>query len=473
MTAQKETGELKSMIGLEIHVQLDTKSKLFCSCPTQAEEPNSACCEICLGMPGSKPSLNESAVEMALKIALALNCKINNEFYFSRKTYFYPDLAKDFQITQYEIPLGEKGELALKAGKKIRITRAHLEEDPASLVHEGGIAGSNYSLIDYNRSGIPLVEIVTEPDFESPQEAREFLDLLLNLLNYLGVFVQGKNILKVDTNVSIKGFERVEVKNVTGFKAVEDALKFEIERQRQLIASGGKQARETRSFDEASGKTRSMRTKETEDDYGYIFEPDLAMVEVPEKKIAELKKSLPELPEQKIKRLVNEKGLGEYDARVIASDFALGKLFDEVSAKVDAKISAKFLTRDLLAILNHDGISLEESGVKAEWIAGLLKMLAEGKITNKIAKDAMIKAVAEKKNPAEIVKSQGLLKEIDSGELEKACREAVASNKAAAEDFSKGSEKALNFLVGQAMRSLNGKADAKELQKIILKLLKK
>lgn len=468
------SAELKPMIGLEIHVQLNTASKLFCSCPTQAEEPNSACCEICLGMPGSKPSLNENAVEMALKTALSFECKINREFYFSRKTYFYPDLAKDFQITQFEIPLGESGVLRLKAGKEVRIRRVHLEEDPAALVHESGISSSNYSLIDYNRSGIPLLEIVTEPDLESPEQAREFLDALLNTINYLGVFVQGKNVLKVDTNISIKGFERVEVKNVNGFKAVEDALKFEIERQRQLVSKGEKPARETRSFDEATGKTRSLRSKETEDDYGYIFEPDLPVVEVSEKKIQELKKALPELPGQKIKRLMKEKGLAEYDARVLSSSFSLGNLYDSVSKTVDARLAAKFLTRELLAILNHDAITLEDSGVDSEGMAKLLKMLQDNEITEKAAKEALIIAVAEKKSPENVVRERKLSKEsLDSKALENACGKAVSENPKAVEDFSKGSEKALNFLLGTAMRSLGGKADARELKKILEKILEK
>ncbi|MDO8648027.1 MAG: Asp-tRNA(Asn)/Glu-tRNA(Gln) amidotransferase subunit GatB [Candidatus Diapherotrites archaeon] len=437
------------------------------------DKPNSRVCEICLGMPGSKPSLNEKAVEMGLKVALALNCKINKEFFFSRKTYFYPDLAKDFQITQFEIPLGEKGSLNLKNGKTINITRVHLEEDPAALVHEAGISSSNYSLIDYNRSGIPLLEIVTDPDMETPEEAREFLDLLLNLLNYLNVFVLGKNVMKADTNVSMQGFERVEVKNVTGFKAVEDALKFEVERQTKLIAAGGKPIRETRSFDETTGKTRSLRTKETEEDYGYIFEPDLPVVEVSEEKIKKIKAELPELPEQKIKRIVKEKGLTEYEARVIVSDFELGKLFDEVSKKIDAKLSAKFLTRELLAILNHGNLSLAEAEIPAKKIISLLEFLQAGKINEKIAKETMIRIVSEKIDPLQYLSSQGLLSKLGGKELEEICKKIASENQKAAQDFANGSEKALNFLVGQAMRAAKGKADAKELQKIFEKTISK
>src|SRR3989344_4295540 len=242
-------GSVKAVIGLEIHIQLDTESKLFCSCPTRASAgPNTAVCEVCLGMPGSKPVLNKKAVDYALMVALALNCRANREFFFSRKTYFYPDLAKNYQTTQYEVPVGEAGFLEVD-GKRVRIRRVHLEEDPASLVHEGGVGKSAYSLVDYNRSGIPLVEIVTEPDMESPAQARRFLDTLLTTLNYLGVYAHGESVLKADCNISLKGGERVEVKNVTGFRAVEDALEAEFARQKVAVAAGERIVQHTRGFD--------------------------------------------------------------------------------------------------------------------------------------------------------------------------------------------------------------------------------
>jgi len=465
--------ELKPVIGLEIHVQLNTQSKLFCSCPTEAAEPNSACCEVCLGMPGSKPVLNKKAVEMALKVALALNCKVNEEFYFSRKTYFYPDMAKNFQITQYEIPIAVNGEVKLKGGKSIRIKRVHLEEDPAALVHEAGISQSNYCLIDYNRSGIPLIEIVTEPDLESPEEAREFLDSLLNLLRYLEVFVLGKNVLKADTNISIKGFERVEVKNVTGFKAVETALKSEIERQKGLINEGKKPVRETRAFDEVIGRTKSLRTKETEEDYGYIFEPDLPMIEIPKKELEEARKKLPELPEQKIKRLMKEKGLSEYDARVLSSSFELGKLFDEVSKKVDAKLAARFLSRELLAILNYNNKSLQDIENPERKITELLKLLQEQKIMEKAAKETMIKIVLENSEPLQVAGKMGWLAKMSEQELEKICDKVISENSKAVQDFKKGEQKALNFLLGQAARAAKGRAEPRLVKKIIEEKLKK
>ena len=264
----------KPIIGLEVHVQLSTESKLFCGCNSHAsEQPNSAVCQVCLGMPGSKPVLNKKAVDNALKIALALNCDINSEFFFSRKTYFYPDMSKNFQITQYEIPLGKNGFIVLKSGKKIRIRRVHLEEDPASLVHEGGLGQATATLIDYNRSGCPLVEIVTEPDISSPEEARQLLDHLLAILNYLNVFVLGKDILKVDSNVSIEGSERVEVKNVTGFRSVEKALAFEITRQLSVLAKGEKVKRHTMAFDEETQTKFKQEMKKYKLDSFYIHTP--------------------------------------------------------------------------------------------------------------------------------------------------------------------------------------------------------
>ena len=261
------------MIGLEVHVELNTKTKLFCSCPTKGnEEPNSRTCEVCLGHPGSKPVLNKKAVEFALKLCLALNCKINPELIFSRKSYFYPDMAKNYQITQYDIPLGKKGKLNLSSGKEIGITRVHMEEDPASLVHPGGMQQSSYVLVDYNRSGNPLVEIVTEPELSNAADARDFMKNLITILTYLEIFDENNNIIKADANISIKesGFVKAEVKNITGFKEIERALNYEIERQKKEVKEGKKLHQETRAWDSEKGLSFSLRKKETEEDYGYI-----------------------------------------------------------------------------------------------------------------------------------------------------------------------------------------------------------
>ena len=465
--------EKKAVMGLEVHVQFNTKSKLFCGCSTSEAEPNSHCCETCLGMPGSKPVLNKKAVDFALKLALALGCKVNNEFFFSRKTYFYPDLAKDYQITQFEIPVGEKGGVKLPSGKGIRIRRVHLEEDPAALVHESGLHSSAYSLIDYNRSGIPLCEIVTEPDFETPEECREFLDELLKTIEYLEVFEQGKNTLKVDSNVSIVGSERVEVKNISGFRFVEKALEYEIARQRKVLSEGKKVERETRSFDEKSLVTKRLRLKETEEDYGYIFDPDLVKTEVSEAHIAELKKSLPELHSQKAGRFGKEFGLDDYTSKVLSSDATLGRLFEETAKSVEPNLAAAFLTRELLAIANRAGQSLKELGIDADKISGLLKLLERGKVSEKNAKEAMIAYVNEKVAPLDYLKKNDLLNDAGEGDLDAAIAKVIAANGAAADDFRKGGEKALNYLVGIAMRELRGKADAKQLRERMVEALKK
>ncbi len=413
----------KILIGLECHVQLNTDSKLFCSCPTkpETEEPNSSCCEICLGMPGSKPMLNKKALDFALKVALALNCTINKKFFFSRKTYFYPDMSKNFQITQYEIPVAEKGFLQLQSGKKIRLRRIHLEEDPAALIHESGMLSSNYTLVDYNRSGIPLIEIVTEPDVSSPQEAREFLDQLTTILSYLEVFDFESGTLKADCNVSIEGNERTETKNVTGKRNVEKALAFEAERQLKLVSEGKKIVRETRAFDEKTLSTKATRKKETEEDYGYIFEADLTGFELTKEEIEKTKKSLPELHLAKEKRLVEQFHLPEYDAKVIASSKFASGLFEEFAKTVDARLAGVFVSRDLASIAHHENKELEEISerINTKQLAELLRLFEQGKINEKTLKEAAIAQVTQKKNPVDFVKEKNLFKEMQETELEK------------------------------------------------------
>ncbi len=464
--------ERKPIIGLETHVQLDTVSKLFCACSTNAAEPNSSTCPVCLGMPGSKPVLNRKAVEFALRIAVALNCIINSQFFFSRKTYFYPDMAKNYQITQYEVPVGVNGFVQLKSGKKIRIRRIHLEEDPAALVHDAGISASRHSLVDYNRSGIPLVEIVSEPDIGNPNEARDFLDQLVLILGYLGVFRLGVNAMKVDCNVSLQGHERVEVKNITGTRAAEKALGYEIKRQSSVIADGGKIARETRGFDEQTLSTKSLRLKEQEEDYGYIFDADLAMVELSEKEIAEIKTGLPELHWQRAKRFVEEYGIDAYTAEVLASAFSLSNLFLELAKRVQPKLAAAFLTREVSAILNRDNLFLEELKLEPEAITELLKLLEQQKITEKNAKEAMIAYVHKKILPIDFIAREGLLKDLDSEETYKIIERVLGENQGAVSDYRQGAQKAMNFLVGIVMRETSGKADPKTVQRMIEERLK-
>ncbi len=460
------------MIGLECHVQLDTVSKLFCGCPTKAEEPNSACCEVCLGFPGSKPVLNKKALDYALKVALALNCEINTEFFFSRKTYFYPDMSKSFQITQYEVPVGKNGIVTLSSGKKIRIQRIHIEEDPAALIHESGLSSSQNTLVDYNRSGIPLIEVVTAPDLVNPQEARDFLDQLTTILNYLKVFDLQEGTLKVDSNISLAGGKRVEVKNITGKKGVEKALAFEAVRQKGILLKGGEVLMETRAFNEKTFTTMSMRAKETEADYGYIFEPDLPAFELDNDYLAAVKKELPELHDLKARRFSEEYGLDEYTSGVLASNPLLGQLFEEISKEVDAKLAAKFTSRELLAISNYNNIPLEKMDIAVKELVALLQLLESGKVSEKNAKQALIKYVLEKVSPTSYIEQEGLAKDLDEGKVNEAIEKVIAENEQAVADFKAGGEKALNFLVGKVMQETRGKADARALQKILAEKLR-
>ncbi|HLC79414.1 MAG TPA: Asp-tRNA(Asn)/Glu-tRNA(Gln) amidotransferase subunit GatB [archaeon] len=453
--------------GFELHLPLSCKTKLFCSCPiaTKDAKPNTLVCPICLGHPGSKPVANKKAIEFAVKLALALNCKIEKEIVFSRKTYFYPDLSKNFQISQYDVPIGRSGFVELDSTKKIRLSRVHLEEDPGAIVHEGTVQGSSYVLVDYNRSGVPLCEIVTEPDITSQEEAREFLDKLKKIVGYLGIFDIDNSVLKADTNVSVPKGERVEVKNVTGSKNVEAALLYEVQRQIEIIKEGGKIERETRGFDEKTSATYSLRKKETEEDYGFIVDADLVPVDLTGEFVGKLKKGLPELPVQKAKRFEKEFGLKEYDSRVLAANKGLADIF-ESSAKIDTQIAARLVSRELMGILNYNSLDLGDTKITQSGILELTQLVAGGKVSEKNAKESLIKYALDGISPKEFLQKNNLL--IDSSsDVEGIVREVVAENKSAFEEYKKGNSKSLNFLIGQVMRKLKGKADARLVQKSI------
>jgi aspartyl-tRNA(Asn)/glutamyl-tRNA(Gln) amidotransferase subunit B len=452
--------ELPVMIGLETHVQLSTKTKLFCSCSTSADAPNSAVCPVCLGHPGAKPVLNERAVDMALQIGLAFGCSINKSFYFSRKTYFYPDMSKNFQVTQYEIPFAENGFLVLDSGKKIRIRRIHLEEDPAALVHEKGV-----TLVDYNRAGIALVEIVTEPDMASASEAREFLNKLQAVLEFLGFFRNGVDILKTDCNLSLSGHPKVELKNISGFWAAEKALLAEEKRQRELLSQGEPIKQQTRGFDVGTGRTVLQREKETEADYGYIFEPDLVRTVVADAWLSRIRKSIPELPAQKAARFVGAFKLSEYDAKVLCSSKQLSELFESVVKKVEPALAARFLVRELLGVLNYNKLDLDSVQVKASDVSDLLVLLAHNRVSEKNAKQATIEYVLHGIAPKAFLEQNGLLQDLGGGELEAVVERVVLANPKAVSEFKAGNPKSLNFLLGLLMRETKGKADARELQK--------
>ncbi|HLC33285.1 MAG TPA: Asp-tRNA(Asn)/Glu-tRNA(Gln) amidotransferase subunit GatB, partial [Candidatus Nanoarchaeia archaeon] len=445
------------------HVQLNTKSKLFCSCPTKATEPNTAICPTCLGHPGSKPVLNATALEWATKLALALGCTIAPHVVFSRKTYFYPDLVKNFQITQYEEPLGSNGQILLDNKQLVRIKRLHVEEDPGALIHEAG-----GTLIDYNRSGIPLCEIVTEPDLHSPSEAREFMKKLLSVVSYLGIFDQDTCVIKADANVSIKerNFQRVELKNITGFKEIERALQYEIKRQKEQEVK-----RETRGWNAEKEVSYSLRDKESEEDYGYIVEPDLPIFEISHDWVKQIQKTIPELSEQRAARWVSMWKIDETDARIIAADLDVAVLFEAIAKTADPVLSSRWVRREVLRLLNDQRKELKETSFDAESLAELFTLLSEKKITDRVGQRLIEQLAQRKFSVASHVKEQNLGMVADEGTLKKECEDAIAQNPKAVEDYKKGEEKSLQFLIGQVMRATKGKASPQVIRELMLKII--
>jgi aspartyl-tRNA(Asn)/glutamyl-tRNA(Gln) amidotransferase subunit B len=460
------------VIGLEIHVQLDTNTKLFCGCKTKGdEEPNSRCCEICLGHPGTRPMLNKKVLDYAIKFCLAVESKLAPRLVFSRKSYFYPDMSKNFQITQFEEPLGIRGKIELKSGKIINLTRAHIEEDPASITYPGKMNSSAYSLIDYNRAGNPLIEIVTEPEMDSPDEARDFLNQLINVLTYLKIFDVNDCIIKADANISIKesNYSRVEIKNITGFKEIEKALNYEILRQKNSAAKGEKIKLETRGWD---GKiTYTMRTKETEADYGYIIEPDLSIINIDEEMVHRLRKEIPELSHLKAKRYVKDYKINPVDAEVMASQLELAELFEKVAEKIDAKLVAQWMRKELLRVLNYNNKKVSDLNFGVEEIVELLGLI-DKKVINDVTASRMIEELMLNVfSPMKYVKENNL-EQIRSGdELDKICKKVVKDNEKAVKDYKSGSEKSFNYLVGQVMKLTKGKADPNMVNKIIKSLI--
>jgi len=463
------------IVGLEVHVECNTNTKLFCGCATKgSEEPNTRTCEVCLGHPGSKPVLNKKAVEFALKLCLALNCKISKELIFSRKSYFYPDMSKNYQISQYEIPLGSRGSLKLRSGKEIGITRVHMEEDPAALVHPSGMQESAYVLVDYNRSGNPLLEIVTEPELESAAEAREFMKQLITILSYLGIFDINQNIIKADANVSVKesGFVKQEVKNITGFKEIERALQYEILRQKAEVSAKKKLVQETRAWDSNNGITFLLRKKETEEDYGYILDPDLVKTEITKELLDKIKKEMPELAHDKIKKFVSKHKIRQEDAEIIAAEKQLAEMFEAVAGEINPVLAAKWLRRELVRVLNYNKKELHEIDMDEKHMIQLLKLVESKKITDNVASKILEKLIEKPFDVDEYIKKEGLEAVSDTGELEKYCKEAISENSKAVEDYKNGEEKALNFIVGSVMRKTEGKASPKEVNEIIKRLIK-
>lgn len=462
------------VIGIEVHIELNTKTKLFCGCPTKGDDtPNSRTCEICLGHPGSKPLLNKKAFEYGLMLCLALDCDVENHLIFSRKSYFYPDLAKNYQISQYELPLGRSGKIRLSSGKEIGIERVHIEEDPASLLHPKGMKESSYVLIDYNRSGNPLVEIVTKPELTSAEEARDFMKKLINVLSYLKIFDINKGIIKADANISIKesGYKRAEVKNITGFKDIERALNYEIERQKKDVSEGKEIVLETRGWDSEKGTTFSLRTKETEADYGYIIDPDLVKIEVTPEIIGDIKSMMPELAEKKIEKL-KKLGVSNVDAEVIAAERELAELFERISEEIDPVLAAKWLRRELVRVLNYNELSLEKVKIDEDCLKKILSLVSDKKITDNVGKKLIEKLIEGNFDVGAYVKENNLESLSDSSQLEDICKKVVLDNSSVVEDVKSGNEKAINFLIGQVMRQTKGSARPDELKEIFKRLIR-
>ena len=470
--------DLKVKIGLEVHCQLTSlKSKLFCGCSSnyRGKPPNTCVCPVCLGLPGAMPVVNRKAVEMALLIALALNCKIAKTTFFARKNYFYPDLPKNFQISQYDLeggePLASNGYVTFtvnKTRKTVRIRRIHLEEDPGKLVHPGGIGVSSYTLVDYNRSGIALVEIVTEPDFESPVKARSFLQKLRSILEHLGVFDGSlEGAMRCDANVSVEGGGRIEIKNISSFKDVERALSYEIIRQKDLIKKGVKFGMETRHWDETKRVTVTLRTKEEEQDYRYFVEPDLCPIVIGDELIEKLKKEMPELPDARKERFIREYGLPEYDAEVLVGERALADFFEEcVKIYGKPKPIANWLMGDFLQCLHSLDVSVSQCKVKPEHLADMLMLIDKGDISIKIAKKVLWEMMKTGKTASVVVEEKGWRRITDEKFLLEVIGKVFQENSKAVKDALVDG-KAIHYLVGKVMEITKGMADPELTNKLI------
>lgn len=474
--------EYEAVIGMEVHVELSTASKMFCRCSTQFQAPpNTNVCPVCLGMPGVLPVMNKRAVDFAVAVGLALNCTIARWSKMDRKNYFYPDLAKNYQVSQYDLPLCHDGciQIAVNgATKRIGITRAHLEEDTARNTHTlgGGVSG-----VDFNRSGVPLLEIVTEPDISSADEAFAYLTELKRILQYLEVsdcnMEEGS--LRAEANVSLrpKGTSafgvKTEVKNVASFSGVHKAIDYEIARQRQILDEGGVVLQETRGWDADRGITVSQRSKESAHDYRYFPEPDLVPLAVDEAWEMKIRETLPELPRARWGRFQEQYGLSAYDADVLTASRAMADYFEAtVKAGAGAKQAANWIMGDLQALLTKTAMPIEACKVASAELAAMIRLIDDGTISGKIAKDVLLDMFDTGQSAKSIVEAKGLLQISDESELVQVVADVVAANPGPVEDFRNGKQKAVGFLMGQVMKATQGKANPKMVNDILMKALK-
>ncbi|MAO06325.1 MAG: Asp-tRNA(Asn)/Glu-tRNA(Gln) amidotransferase GatCAB subunit B [Gammaproteobacteria bacterium] len=474
----------QAVIGLEIHVQLKTKSKIFSGASTSfGNEPNTQACAVDLGLPGVLPVLNKEAVMMAIKFGLAVNAQIQNNSIFARKNYFYPDLPKGYQISQFEIPIVSKGSLKIRVGddfKEIRITRAHLEEDAGKSIHD---MFNNDSAIDLNRAGTPLIEIVSEPDMTSADEAVEYLRTIHTLVKYLdicdGNMQEGS--FRCDANISLKKSTdtklgiRAEIKNINSFKFVEQAINYEIERQSEILDSGGEVVQETRLYDPAKNQTRSMRSKEEANDYRYFPDPDLLPVYIDDQDIKSIKSTMPELPEEKRIRFMRDYSLSEYDTSVLISDKNLSSYFESVikSKKLEPKNVANWILTDLLGLANKNRTAINELPITPDRLEQLLIFVHDGIISNKQGKAVLEKMWDTSKTPKEIIDSEGISQESNENEINKLVDKVLENHYKSVEEYMKGKDKLFGFFIGEVMKESKGKANPKIVNKILRERLKK
>ncbi len=477
--------EYEPVIGLEVHAQLETRSKIFCGCSTTfGEEPNTQTCPVCTGQPGSLPVVNRKAVEFAIKLGLATSCRIAPYSLFARKNYFYPDLPKGYQISMYEYPLAEEGfiEIVMHGQKKrIQIIRIHMEEDAGKLKHGETPETESFSYVDFNRTGVPLVEIVSGPDIRSPEEAGDYLRKLRGILQYLEICTgdMEKGTFRCDANVSIRPKSqkefgtRTELKNMNSFRHVEKALEYEIKRQIAVVEDGKDVVQETRLWDVDQGITISMRGKEEAHDYRYFPDPDLVPLRIDEKWIEEIRRSLPELPDEKKERFVRQYEIPEYDAEILTSTKGMATYYEEcVRLFPEPKTVSNWMMGDLLRELKRDEREIDQCPVTPQHLFEMLEMIKEGTISGKIAKDLLGAMYRTGERPGKIVRDKGWVQIVDEGEIEKAIEKAMEGNPKQVEDYRKGKEKLFGFFVGEVMKQTKGKANPKLVNELLRKKLK-